>query len=143
MSSVRKNQRKDSKTQFIDTARELVVYTLAYAKKFPKSAMFLLTKDIVDLSREIYKCVVCANRFFPKNGETDRIERYKLFTHALGRIDTLDCFLGMAKDAYGGLKNAKGEPIISEYGWLHWGELLDKEANFIKRVLSSDGNVGL
>ena len=142
MSSVRKNQRKESKRQFEDTARELVVHTLAYAKKLPKSAMFLLTKDIVDLSRNIYKCVICANKFYPST-KLDIDERYKLFKMALGYIDTLDCFLGLAKDAYGGMRNAKSEPIISEYGWLHWGELLDKESNLIKAVLTSDAKIVL
>lgn len=142
MSSVRKNQRHESGRQFEDTARELVVHTLAYARKLPKSAMFLVTKDIVDYSKKVYANVICANKFFP-NSKLDIAERYKLFKMALGYIDTLDCFIGIAKDAYGDLKNAKGEPIISEYGWLHWGVLLDKEKNLIKAVLSSDAKIVL
>ncbi len=130
MSNVPVRKRNESKVQFIDTARELVVHTLHYTKKLPKAAMFLITKDIADLSREIYRCVVTANRFYP-NTERDRDERYKLFKRALGCIDTMDCFLGIARDSY-------GSSGISDYGWVHWGELLFKEADLIRKVLASD-----
>ena len=135
MSNVRVNERTESKAQFIDTARELVIHTLSYTKKFPKSAMFLITKDIAELSKEIYKNVVCANRYFP-NTKLDIEMRYKHFKTALGCIDTLDSFLGIAKEMYG-LGN------ISDYGWVHWGELLKKEENLIKKVLTSDSNIAV
>lgn len=61
MSNVRVNARKPSSIQFIDTARELVVHAMRYAKKFPKSLMFFITKDIIDESRNVYKEVVKAN----------------------------------------------------------------------------------
>ena len=131
MSNVKVKDRVETKVQFVDTARELAVHTLHYAKKFPKSAMFLITKDIVDLSKEIYKSVVCANVFFPIQTETDVAERYKLFKHALGCIETLDSLLGIARDDY-------GSADISDYGWVHWGELMKSEENLIKKVLSSD-----
>lgn len=133
MSNVKMGQRNESKVQFIDTARELVVHTMKYAKKFPKSAMFIITKDLVDLSREIYKCVVCANRAFP-NSQRAVDARYGYFTKALGCIDALDCFLGIAKDAY-------NTTDISDYGWSHWGELLVKEENLIKKILASDAKI--
>ena len=88
--SVIKAFRQESKIQFIDTARELVVHTLTYCKKFPKSAMFLMTKDIADLAKNIYIQVVSANVIFP-NSKTDIEERKKHFDQALGYIDALDC----------------------------------------------------
>lgn len=97
--SVIKAFRQESKIQFIDTARELVVHTLTYCKKFPKSAMFLMTKDILELAKNIYIQVVSANVIF-HNSKTDIEERKKHFDQALGYIDTLDRFLGIAKDSY-------------------------------------------
>ena len=132
--SVIKAFRQESKIQFIDTARELVVHTLTYCKKFPKSAMFLMTKDIAELAKNIYIQVVSANVIFP-NSETDIEERKKHFDQALGYIDSLDCFLGIAKDSY--TSNEEGKKI-SDYGWIHWGELLENEKNLIKKVLSAD-----
>ena len=40
-----------------------------------------------------------------------------------------------AKDSY--TSNEEGKKI-SDYGWIHWGELLENEKNLIKKVLSAD-----
>lgn len=44
--SVLKSQRGESAVQFLDTARELEIYTIKTCAKFPKRYMFLITKDI-------------------------------------------------------------------------------------------------
>ena len=133
MSQVRVRERHDSKILFVDTARELVIHTIQYCRKFPKSAMFFITKDIVDTSRAIYKNVACAQAIFPKTAQDVEL-RTRFLKPALGLIDTLDCFLGIAKELYGNQQ-------ISNYGWVHWGELMSKESNYIKKVLTSDENI--
>lgn len=130
MSQVRVRERNESKILYIDNARELVIHTIKYGKKFPKSAMFFVTKDIADTSREIYKEVVSANAIFPKTPQ-DIEKRADRLKHALGLIDSLDCFIGIAKDLCSSTN-------ISDYGWVHWGELMVKETNLIKKVLQSD-----
>lgn len=129
MSQVRLNQRRLSSIQYIDTARELVIHTIKYAKKFPKSAMFLIIKDIVDTAREIYKEVVKANSCYPRSKD-DVSFRYGHLLEAKGAVDDLDGLLSIAKELF--------EADISEYGWLHWGDLINKEMNLIKGVISSD-----
>lgn len=129
MSQVRLNQPRLSSIQYIDTARELVIHTIKYAKKFPKSAMFLIVKDIVDTAREIYKEVAKANSCYPRSKE-DVSFRYAHLLEAKGAVDNLDGLLSVAKELF--------EVDISEYGWLHWGELINKEMNLIKGVISSD-----
>lgn len=99
MSQVRVSERNESKIQFVDTARELVVHTLHYARKFPKAAMFLLTKDIVDYAKNVYLHTVCANDIFPKT-PADVESRQKHLDFAIGCLDTIDCFLGIMKDDY-------------------------------------------
>lgn len=137
MSQVRVRERHDSKILYVDNARELVIHTIQYCRKFPKSAMFFITKDLVDTSRAIYKNVACTQAVFPKTPQDIEL-RAKFLKTALGLIDTLDCFLGIAKELYGNLTDKNGKSQISDYGWVHWGELLSKESNYIKRVLTSD-----
>lgn len=67
MSSVLKSKRGESAVQFLDTARELEIYTIKTCARFPKRYMFLVTKGIVDLSRQIYNDVKAANSIYPTN----------------------------------------------------------------------------
>lgn len=136
--SVRANQRRPSEIQYIDTARELVVHTLSYARKFPKSLTFLFTKDIVDCARKVYTEAMIANSCFPNKKEAV-IFRYNHLMEAKGQLDALDGLLSIALEMFSNklIENEKGKNI-SDFGWVHWGELIDKEKNLIKKVLASD-----
>ncbi len=128
-------KRNESSVQFIDTARELYEHTLRYCRKFPKSAMFFVTKDIVEASKAVFSDVLAANRIYPKTIGDIAQRRAKLYD-ALGGLSALDAIIPIAKDIYG-LKD------ISDYGWLHWGELIVKEGNLIKKVMASDEKIVL
>ena len=130
MSNVKVPFRKPSGVQFVDTARELVVHALRYTRKFPKSMMLILTKDIVDESRTIYKEVIKANSVKPQS-KGDVAFRQKHFYEALGALNALDALLTIAVDAV-------TASAISEYGWTHWGELILNERKLIKGIISSD-----
>lgn len=132
--SVKVADRKLSSVQFVDTARELVVHTLTYAQKFPKKMMFLITKDIVDTARSIYKNVVIANSIYPKS-KLDYEMRYKYFIQAKGLIEALDGYLSIAKDVF---KNPIEDSKVNTYAFIHWGELLDMETKLIKGIIASD-----
>ena len=56
--SVLKSRRGESAMQFLETARELEVYTIRQCARFSKRFMFLITKDIVTLSRTMYNEVL-------------------------------------------------------------------------------------
>lgn len=122
------------KVQFIDTARELVVHSLTYCRHFPKSMMFTITKDILDLSKNIYRCVVRANKWYPNSKHNIQV-REKYFREALGDLSTLDCFIGIAIDT--------DSIKLTDYGWVQWGKLIEYETNLIKRVLQSDASRSL
>lgn len=132
MSQVRVSQRKLSPVQFVDTARELLKHTFSNCKKLPKSAMFMITKDIADAAKEIYKNVIVANSIYPTK-PIDIDLRYKHLMIAKGYIEVLDGLLSMAKDIY--------STTITDYGWKHWGELMVKETNLIKGVIQSDKKI--
>lgn len=65
--SVLKSKRGESAMQFLETARELEVYTIRQCARFPKRFMFLITKDIVTLSKAVYNNVKAANSVYPTN----------------------------------------------------------------------------
>ncbi len=65
--SVLKSKRGESAMQFIETARELEVYTIKQCARFPKRYMFLITKDIVAIAKAVYNNVKAANSVYPTN----------------------------------------------------------------------------
>lgn len=66
--SVLKSKRGESAMQFLETARELEVYTIRQCARFPKRFMFLITKDIVALSKAVYNNVKAAQRLSDECG---------------------------------------------------------------------------
>ena len=140
--SVRVNQRSLSKIQFIDTARELVVHTITYARKFPKSAMFFITKDIVDTARAVYKNVLAANAVYPRKTLDVEI-RYKHLQAAIGELHQIDALLGIAKSLFPVPIADKDGKVkgVTEYGWVHWGKLIITEENLVKKVIQSDEKI--
>lgn len=64
--------------QFIETARELEIYTIKQCARFPKRFMFLITKDIVALAKAVYNNVKAANSVYPTNAAEVQL-RKKLY----------------------------------------------------------------
>ena len=54
--------------QFLETARELEVYAIRQCARFQKRFMFLITKDIVALSKAVYNNVKAANSVLSSGG---------------------------------------------------------------------------
>ncbi len=145
--SVRLNDRGLSGVQFIDTARELFIHTITYARKFPKSAMFFVTKDIADKARAVYNHVIAAQSVGRPRRQADIEIRYRHFKEAIACIYNLSALIGVSIDMYDLIKSEKGDDDkanknkISDYGWTHWAELMDKEESLIKAVIESDKSI--
>lgn len=145
--SVRLNDRQPSGIQFIDTARELFVHTITYARKIPKSAMFFVTKDIADKARAVYNHVIAAQSVGKPSSALDVEIRYRHFKEAIACIHNLSALIGVSIDMYNLIKSEKDDADkanknkISDYGWTHWAELMDKEENLIKAVIKSDKSI--
>ena len=71
--SVLKSQRGESTVQFLDTARELEIYTIKTCAKFPKRYMFLITKDIVALASAVYNNAKAANSIYVTTADDARL----------------------------------------------------------------------
>lgn len=143
MSNVRVNQRHESGVQYLDTARELAVHTLSCVKRMPKSYRLILTMKLSELANDIYTEVCIANSIYPKS-PTAVAQRAQHLNVASGKIDALDGLAGIALDCIG-IKDKPAEPTeptkMTEYAWVHLGELLDKEKALINKVLKSDAKL--
>lgn len=133
-------KRKESKILYLDNARELVVFTLRFMKKFPKSATFYIATPIMESAINIYKYCATANNRFPKSIK-DFEYRKKYLYDALGELDSMDCNISIAIDSYS--ISTKDNEITcniqsSDFSWAYWGELIYKERELIKGVIESD-----
>ena len=63
--AVLKSNRNESQLQFLDTARDLEIFTLRNCVKFPKRYTFFITTEIVRLSQSVFNNVKAANSIFP------------------------------------------------------------------------------
>ena len=73
--SLLKSKRGESAIQFLETARELEAYTIRQCARFPKRFMFLITKDIVALSKAVYNNVKAANSVYATNAAEVQVRR--------------------------------------------------------------------
>lgn len=137
-------KRNESKVEYIDTARELVIHTIKGVRKFPKSATFIISSDIMKSANDIFRYVIICQNCFPKSKEDIDFRRNYLL-QALGELDNLDCKISIAIDAYSRKTEQDTECDIkmSDYSWAYWGELIYKERNLIKKVLESDSKRSL
>ena len=125
--SVLKSKRGESSMQFLETARELEVYTIRQCARFPKRFMFLITKDIVALSKAVYNNVKAANSVFPTNAAEVQVRRNYLIA-ANCELQCLISQLDIARDFVRG--TADNKPIQSGV-WQKWIDLITSEAKLI------------
>lgn len=127
--SVLKSKRCESKMQFVDTARELEIYTLRYAVKFPKRYTFFITTEIVRLAQSVYNEVKSANSIFPTNAHEAELRRDCLI-RANNSLQCLISQLDIAKDAFCS--------EVEDKVWVRWMNLIIEESKLISAVKKSD-----
>lgn len=132
--STLKRFRNPSGVQYIDTMKELVAHTVFYINRMPKSTRFIWQTKICDLAQSALINVARANAIRIVDDETFNLRR-RLLLLSLGNIDALEIFVSTI--AIGGYY--KDISKDGDYAFLHWGELMDKERNLIKKVMEKDG----
>ena len=73
--TVLKRNRRESSLEFINTAIDLEVFILKECVKFPKRYFYIITKDIIELSKQILNNVKIANEIFPKDKESIELRK--------------------------------------------------------------------
>ena len=133
--------RSESRVEFINVTMQLDIHTKQCCRKLPKSAMFIMTKNIIDMVNEIGKNVVIANSRYPKTIE-DINFRKSHFTEARGLLDWLDFQVQQCYEMYRGKSksdNPSGDKVkISDFGWREWGRLIYTLKGLLTSIINSD-----
>lgn len=127
--SVLKQKRGESKMQFLETARQLEIFTLQNCVKFPKRYTFFITTEIVRLAQSVYNNVKSANSVFP-SGQLEMELRREYLTRANCDLQCLISQLDVAKEMF-------GEQVKSTT-WCTWMDLIEEEAKLISAVKKND-----
>lgn len=132
--SVLESKRGVSTMQFLETARELEIYTIKQCAKFPKRFMFLITKEIVALATAVYDNVKSANSVFPTNAAELQI-RTNFIIAANCKLQSLLSQLDIAREFV--RQTDSNKPIKSTI-WQKWVDLITTEAKLLSALKSSD-----
>lgn len=127
--SVLKSKRGESSAQFLETARELEIYTIHQCVKFPKRYTFFITAEIVRLSQEVLNGVKSANSIYPTNSIEAQLRRNH-FIEAYCGLQNMISQLSVAKELFGTIFEAKV--------WTKWLDLIESEAKMITAMKKSD-----
>lgn len=132
--SVLKSKRGESAMQFLETARELEIYTIKQCAKFPKRFMFLITKDIVALAKAVYNNVKAANSIYPSNGHEVQTRRDYIITANCH----LQCLISQLDIAREFITTTDGNKPIQSKVWQTWLDLITEEARLLASLKNSD-----
>lgn len=125
--SVIKSKRGLSGVQFLDTARELHLFTLRTCAKFPKRYTFFITNNIVQCAINIHSYVKKGNSIFPSNADDAKLRR-EHFIRAGAELQNLISQINVAYDMF----------PVSDKIMKQWMELIQKEIALIKNVIKKD-----
>lgn len=90
--SVLVSKRRESKAEYVNIARELLVHTLHKAKKLPKSITFYLTVDTVKFARDCFTNCSMANGIYPNTADKIK-QRTQFLQDALNDLNALESLL--------------------------------------------------
>ena len=120
--------------QFLETARELEIYTIKQCAKFPKRFMFLITKDIVALAKAVYNNAKAANSVYPTNAHEVQMRRDYIIT---ANCD-LQCLISQLDIAREFVKETDGNKPLKSTIWQTWADLITAEAKLLANLKASD-----
>lgn len=125
--SVIKSQRGESEMQFIQTARQLQIYTIHKCVSMPKRYTFYVSQPIANCSTRIYEFVKCANSIYPTNQHEVQIRRdYMLRANA--ELNSLVSQIEVAQELFG------IEPDTMKY----WMDIVEQEIRYVKGAMKRD-----
>ena len=135
--SVYKSKRGTSAVQYVETARQLQIYTISNCVKFPKRYTYLVVNKIASLAEDIDTHVRLAEAILPTN-EHEFQTRRDLLNTAFGLLNSLDDKLQLMYDIV-----KKNPNWSTEFKWLsnamlEWGRLIQKEKTLIVGVKKAD-----
>ena len=135
--SVYKSRRGASSVQYVETARQLQIFTISNCIKFPKRYTYLVVNKLASLVEDIDTHVRTAEAIMPTNLHEAQMRRDE-FNLAFGLLNSLDDKLQLMYDIV--KKNPNWD---TEFKWLpnamlEWGNLIQTEKNLIVGVKKAD-----
>ncbi len=130
---VLEKNREESTVQFLETAMELEEYAIRYAIKFPKRYFFVITKDLLDLSKQVYNNAKSANSVYATNPTESQI-RVNYVIHAICSLQALSSQLDVAQKVvthYSAKDKDGKEKSIPAKVWENWARLISKELTLL------------
>lgn len=125
--SVLKNKRGESKVQFLETAREIHVFTIKQAVKFPNKYKYCIANDMVKTAFDAHMAVKEANSINPKTKSHARM-REERFMIAYAKYQSLVSCVFVAEEFVD----------FSNTAITEWMTLINNELELLKRIITSD-----
>lgn len=135
--SVYKSRRGTSAVQYVETARQLQIFTISNCVKFPKRYTYLVVNKLASLAEDIDTHVRIAEAIMPTNLHEAQMRRDE-FNLAFGLLNSLDDKLQLMYDIVKKNPNWKTEFKWLPNAMLEWGNLIQKEKNLIVGVKKTD-----
>lgn len=138
--AVYESKRQPARSEFLNIANELEIYTITNVSRFPKSYRYSLTNEILKLSNEVHEYVHKANAIFVhKNmSEDDFKMRSRFITAAKSSLVALSGRLSIAfKIVDKGNNFYAGKSDYSKV-FQSWIDLVNKELDLLKGLSESD-----
>lgn len=125
--SVIRSERDVSELQFLNTARELQIYSIQKCAHFPKRYTFYVSQPIANISTRIHQYVKLGNSIFPTNEHEAQL-RLDYFLKAKAEVNNLVSQIEVACELFD----------IEENSMKHWMSLISTELKLLKALIKSD-----
>lgn len=127
--SVLKNNRKESKVQFMETSLKLVLLTIKVCKKFPKSITFYVSLPTVNAAKSVYNNLKRGNSIIPTD-QAHAQKRIEYFELAKSELQVLSSEMDIAYEMQG--------DSIAEGTLVDWFGLLDDSIRLVTAQIKND-----
>uniref|UniRef100_A0AAU8B4X1 Uncharacterized protein n=1 Tax=Dulem virus 34 TaxID=3145752 RepID=A0AAU8B4X1_9CAUD len=147
--SVLKEKRTVSKAEFVNTANEIYVETLAFLSRLSARYARLVAEPTAKLAGEVIDNAEKANKIYPSDDQRKELRKAHLL-EAMASLSALDvrlthCYLIMSQNPQGCFTDGKGKTIPAEEATKRLddmsqslGEKIDREDALLRNVMESD-----
>lgn len=147
--SVLKAKRTTSAAEYVNTANQIYIETLAFLTRISARYARLLAEGTAKLAGEVVDNAEKANKIYPSD-DTRKDLRKRHLLEALASLSALDvrlthCYLVMAQNPQGCFTDSKGKTVPNAEAINRLdnmaqslGELIDREETLLRNVMESD-----
>lgn len=149
--SVPKEKRSVSRAEYVNTANQIYVETMAFLTRLSARYARLIAEPVAKLAGEVMDETEKANKIYPSPSDDQRKALRKgHLLEALASLSALDvrlthCYMILAQNPEGCFTTAQGRTLKAEEATERLdnmaqslGELIDREQGLIRTVMDSD-----